>query len=132
MIFDGPCNIRVNAIAPGSIMTERQLEKWLTPESEAELMQRQCLKLIPDENYCSDAHGNRRVAPQFLAFSNSGGVPTPLHIAHFPSSVGSLVVAFLLCSVWGSAIQPGDATKGYLDNWPITSQTRWRVEMAAI
>ena len=47
----GPSNIRVNAIAPGWIMTERQLEKWLTPEGEAELMRRQCLKrkLMPDE-----------------------------------------------------------------------------------
>jgi NAD(P)-dependent dehydrogenase (short-subunit alcohol dehydrogenase family) len=47
----GPFNVRVNAIAPGWIMTERQLEKWLTPESEAELMRRQCLKrkLMPDE-----------------------------------------------------------------------------------
>ena len=47
----GPHNIRVNAIAPGWIMTERQIEKWLTPESEAELMRRQCLKrrLDPDE-----------------------------------------------------------------------------------
>ncbi|WP_342358852.1 SDR family NAD(P)-dependent oxidoreductase [Terrarubrum flagellatum] len=47
----GPDNIRVNAIAPGWIMTERQIEKWLTPESEAELMRRQCLKrkLMPDE-----------------------------------------------------------------------------------
>ena len=47
----GPFNIRVNAIAPGWIMTERQIEKWLTPESEAELMRRQCLKrkLMPDE-----------------------------------------------------------------------------------
>ena len=47
----GPDNIRVNAIAPGWIMTERQLEKWLTPEAEAELMRRQCLKrkLVPDE-----------------------------------------------------------------------------------
>lgn len=47
----GPYNIRVNAIAPGWIMTERQIEKWLTPEGEAELMQRQCLKrkLVPDE-----------------------------------------------------------------------------------
>jgi NAD(P)-dependent dehydrogenase (short-subunit alcohol dehydrogenase family) len=47
----GAYNIRVNAIAPGWIMTERQIEKWLTPEGEAELMQRQCLKrkLVPDE-----------------------------------------------------------------------------------
>src|SRR3954468_10840873 len=47
----GSFNIRVNAIAPGWIMTQRQVEKWLTPESERELMQRQCLKrkLVPDE-----------------------------------------------------------------------------------
>jgi NAD(P)-dependent dehydrogenase (short-subunit alcohol dehydrogenase family) len=47
----GPYNIRVNAIAPGWIMTQRQLEKWLTPEAERDLMQRQCLKrkLGPDE-----------------------------------------------------------------------------------
>lgn len=47
----GAYNIRVNAIAPGWIMTERQIEKWLTPAGEAELMQRQCLKrkLVPDE-----------------------------------------------------------------------------------
>jgi NAD(P)-dependent dehydrogenase (short-subunit alcohol dehydrogenase family) len=47
----GPHNIRVNAVAPGWIMTQRQLEKWMTPEGEAELMQRQCLKrrLVPDE-----------------------------------------------------------------------------------
>jgi D-xylose 1-dehydrogenase len=47
----GPYNIRVNAIAPGWIMTERQITKWLTPEGEAELMRRQCLKrkLVPDE-----------------------------------------------------------------------------------
>jgi NAD(P)-dependent dehydrogenase (short-subunit alcohol dehydrogenase family) len=47
----GVYNIRVNAIAPGWIMTQRQIEKWLTPASEAELMTRQCLKrrLQPDE-----------------------------------------------------------------------------------
>lgn len=47
----GPYNIRVNAIAPGWIMTERQIVKWLTPDGEAELMRRQCLKrrLMPDE-----------------------------------------------------------------------------------
>ncbi len=47
----GQDNIRVNAIAPGWIMTRRQRELWLTPEGTAELMQRQCLKreLVPDE-----------------------------------------------------------------------------------
>ena len=40
----GPDNIRVNSIAPGWIMTERQIKLWLTPEGEKELMQRQCLK----------------------------------------------------------------------------------------
>jgi NAD(P)-dependent dehydrogenase (short-subunit alcohol dehydrogenase family) len=47
----GPFNIRVNAIAPGWIMTQRQISLWMTPEGEQELMQRQCLKrkLVPDE-----------------------------------------------------------------------------------
>lgn len=47
----GVHNVRVNAIAPGWIMTERQIEKWLTPEGEAELLKRQCLKrkLVPSE-----------------------------------------------------------------------------------
>ena len=47
----GSYNVRVNAIAPGWIMTERQIEKWLTPEGEAELLRRQCLKrkLLPSE-----------------------------------------------------------------------------------
>ena len=47
----GPDNIRVNSIAPGWIMTQRQIELWLTPEGEEELMKRQCLKrkLYPDD-----------------------------------------------------------------------------------
>lgn len=40
----GPANIRVNCIAPGWIMTERQKSLWLTPEGVEELMKRQCLK----------------------------------------------------------------------------------------
>jgi len=45
----GPKNIRVNCVVPGWIMTQRQLDLWLTPEAEADLMERQCLKrkLVP-------------------------------------------------------------------------------------
>jgi len=47
----GPNNVRVNSILPGWIMTQRQQDRWLTPEGEAELMQRQCIKrkLMPDD-----------------------------------------------------------------------------------
>ena len=47
----GPDNIRVNSVLPGWIMTDRQVAKWLTPESEVELLKNQCLKrkLYPDD-----------------------------------------------------------------------------------
>jgi NAD(P)-dependent dehydrogenase (short-subunit alcohol dehydrogenase family) len=47
----GPLGIRVNAIVPGWIMTERQVQLWLTPEGEQELLRRQCLKrkLMPED-----------------------------------------------------------------------------------
>jgi D-xylose 1-dehydrogenase len=47
----GRFNIRVNAIAPGWILTERQRKLWLTPEGHARLMEAQCLKreLMPDD-----------------------------------------------------------------------------------
>jgi D-xylose 1-dehydrogenase len=47
----GPDNIRVNSIAPGWIMTERQISLWLDEAGERELMRRQCLKrkLYPDD-----------------------------------------------------------------------------------
>lgn len=35
--------IRVNAVSPGWVATERQLELWLTPEAEAEWMKLVCL-----------------------------------------------------------------------------------------
>lgn len=40
----GGDKIRLNSITPGWIMTQRQIDLWLTPESEAALMAAQCLK----------------------------------------------------------------------------------------
>ncbi len=47
----GAFGIRVNAVAPGWIMTERQLALWVTPDSEKQIYERQCLKrkLVPDD-----------------------------------------------------------------------------------
>lgn len=48
----GPDNINVNTVLPGWVFTERQLEKWWTPEGEAASMDRQCIRrrLYPDEH----------------------------------------------------------------------------------
>jgi NAD(P)-dependent dehydrogenase (short-subunit alcohol dehydrogenase family) len=40
----GPSKIRVNELVPGWIFTERQIQLWATPESEAANLERQCLK----------------------------------------------------------------------------------------
>lgn len=40
----GPFNIRVNAVAPGWVMTKRQKELWVTPEGLDKMLERQCLK----------------------------------------------------------------------------------------
>ncbi|MEM7318004.1 MAG: SDR family oxidoreductase [Pseudomonadota bacterium] len=40
----GPDRIRVNALAPGWVLTEKQLDKWATPEALAAHLERQCLK----------------------------------------------------------------------------------------
>jgi D-xylose 1-dehydrogenase len=47
----GMHNIRVNAVIPGWIMTQRQIDLWLTPEAEKDLLNRQCIKrkLYPDD-----------------------------------------------------------------------------------
>lgn len=47
----GPDNVRVNALTPGWIMTQRQVELWLTPEADAMREEHQALKrrLYPDE-----------------------------------------------------------------------------------
>jgi D-xylose 1-dehydrogenase len=47
----GAHGVRVNAVAPGWIMTERQLALWVTPETEGSIYENQCLKrrLVPDD-----------------------------------------------------------------------------------
>ncbi len=45
----GSFGIRVNTVIPGWIMTQRQIDLWLTPEAEENLLKAQCLKtkLVP-------------------------------------------------------------------------------------
>lgn len=47
----GKDNIRVLSVAPGWIMTERQIALWMTPEADKERLAGQCLKrpLVPDD-----------------------------------------------------------------------------------
>lgn len=69
----GPMNIRVNCVVPGWIMTQRQIDLWLTPEGEAELMERQCLKrkLVP---------ADIARAVLFFAAEDSGGCTNQSYI----------------------------------------------------
>ena len=62
----GPDNIRVNCVAPGWIMTERQLELWVTPEAQAGNLEAQCLK-----HKLSPAEVSRMVL--FLTADDSSG-----------------------------------------------------------
>lgn len=74
----GPDKIRVNALAPGWVLTQKQLDKWANPEALAAHLDRQCLKehLIPDDIvgpvlFLSSAAG-RMITGQSLAVD--GGV----------------------------------------------------------
>jgi NAD(P)-dependent dehydrogenase (short-subunit alcohol dehydrogenase family) len=47
----GPDGIRVNALAPGWVLTQKQLDQWATPDGLAAHLERQCLKehLVPQD-----------------------------------------------------------------------------------
>jgi D-xylose 1-dehydrogenase len=47
----GPHNIRVNAVLPGAIATDRQQQLWYTPEYKAEILASQALKrdILPED-----------------------------------------------------------------------------------
>ena len=47
----GPDHIRVNALAPGWVLTQKQRDKWVTPDGLAAHLDRQCLKepLAPED-----------------------------------------------------------------------------------
>ena len=47
----GQHNVRVNSLVPGWVMTDKQVEQWLTAEAEKQLLEEQCLKekIYPDD-----------------------------------------------------------------------------------
>ncbi|MDX1741998.1 MAG: SDR family oxidoreductase [Ruegeria sp.] len=64
----GPQNIRVNALAPGWVLTQKQIDMWATPEDLAAHMDRQCLKehLTPED----------MIAPTLFLASNASRAMT--------------------------------------------------------
>jgi len=69
----GPAGIRVNAVLPGAIATERQKRLWYTPEYKAEILARQALKrdILPEDVA-------RLVL--FLAADDSGGITNQSYV----------------------------------------------------
>ena len=69
----GPHNIRVNAVLPGAIATERQKQLWYTPEYTAEILAAQALK-----RQIEPAEVARLVL--FLAADDSSAITNQSHI----------------------------------------------------
>jgi NAD(P)-dependent dehydrogenase (short-subunit alcohol dehydrogenase family) len=63
----GPRNIRVNAIVPGAIVTERQLALHRDPKSDQEFLDAQCLKIRLDAGHVARA-------TLFMAADDSDGM----------------------------------------------------------
>ncbi|MCC5883236.1 MAG: SDR family oxidoreductase [Halomonas sp.] len=51
----GRYNIRVNTLVPGSILTERQMEKWIGPKEAESILAHQCLKLRLEAHHIAPA-----------------------------------------------------------------------------
>lgn len=51
----GPDNIRVNALIPGWVMTQRQKQLWVTPEALDDCLKQQCLKTTISEQDIANA-----------------------------------------------------------------------------
>lgn len=74
----GPDGVRVNAIAPGWVLTEKQKALWATPEALAGHLDRQCLKehMVPEDIAGTAlflaSHASRMITGQTLAVD--GGV----------------------------------------------------------
>lgn len=51
----GPDRIRVNALVPGWVMTERQRQLWVTEDALQECLDQQCLKETVSEQDCAEA-----------------------------------------------------------------------------
>jgi NAD(P)-dependent dehydrogenase (short-subunit alcohol dehydrogenase family) len=63
----GERNIRVNALVPGAVATERQIALWRPPEEDRKLLETQCLKIRLEPVHVA------RVA-LFLASDESAGI----------------------------------------------------------
>lgn len=76
----GPDKIRVNALAPGWVLTQKQLDKWATPDALAAHLDRQCLKEhlsprdIVDATLFLASDASRMMTGQMMAVD--GGVVT--------------------------------------------------------
>lgn len=76
----GPDRVRVNAIAPGWVLTERQKRLWATPEGLEAFLEKQCLKEHLEEDDMVDttlflaSRASRMITGQVIAVD--GGVVT--------------------------------------------------------